>query len=186
MGSVNETRKVSSPLHIECELSVANAQCNTVRVREYTVFNHSNSVCAYNPSIYTETIEVTAVCDDNGLTSRAAFCHLPSDGAAYLWSNHYFGNNCSESRLFEAEYVFAGCQGDQGTFVEVLQCGEQSTIARGEREGAVEPFGDSVFVAGFVLLLIAVVCIAAILVWYCAWFKRGFNSSTGSVNIDEM
>ena len=45
--------------------------------------------------------------------------------------------------------------------------------------GSVQPFDDSVFVAGFVLLICAILCIGSILIWYCCWFKQGFHPSTG-------
>ena len=47
--------------------------------------------------------------------------------------------------------------------------------------GSVQPFDDSVFVAGFVLLICAILCIGSILIWYCCWFKQGFNPSTGHI-----
>lgn len=170
-GSALQTRIVSSPYRILCEKQ--EPICEVLRVRTHSIVNTTK--CSYNESVYKEDVRVLGICDDNGGDSEALFCNKPesSGDGAYFWSNRYYGGQCEEHRLFEATYQFHGCQGDGKTFMHIVQCdvNEQGMSVE------VKPFNDSVFVAGFVLLLLAILTILFILVWYCCWFRTGFNGS---------
>lgn len=172
MGTATQTRIVASPppYLIKCEKS--EPQCDVLRYRQYPITNASS--CQYNKTIYAEDIEVIGICDDNGADSLAMFCNNIGSGS-YFWTNSYYGGTCNADKLFEAEYQFHGCQGDGETYLEIIGCDKNY----GAEPENVKPFGDGSFVAGFVLLLIAILCIIAILVWYCCWFKEGFTGSLG-------
>eukprot|EP01083_Nonionella_stella_P252517 869930_1 len=171
LGKPNRTRIVNKPFRILCEND--NPTCEILRFRQYPIKNSSS--CTYNQSIYVEDIQVIAICKDEGDTSEATFCNKKSDAGegSYFWSNTYFNNSCENRRLFEATYQFHGCQGDGSTYLEILSCDYNFDGISSE----VKPFGDSLFVSGFVLLLIAILCIVFILIWYCCWFKKGFIGS---------
>jgi len=168
-GSAARTRIVSTPYKILCA-NDNNPQCDVLRIRQYPIINASK--CSYNESVYAEDIDVIGICDDNGADSEAIFCNKQSSEGAgsYFWTNTYYGGVCASDRLFEASYQFHGCQGDGETYLEILGC----DVNYGGITTDVEPFGDGAFVAGFVLLLIAILCIIFILVWYCCWFRQGF------------
>jgi len=172
-GTANLKRIVSKPYRILCA-APEDAKCEILRIRQYPIINASS--CTYNASVYAEDIEVIAICDDNGATSEAVFCNkqnsVNSDGS-YFWTNIYFNGQCEKERLFEASYQFHGCQGDGSTYLEILGC----DFNFGGITNDVKPFDDGIFVAGFVLLLIAILCIVFILIWYCCWFRKGFNGS---------
>jgi len=180
-GLPNQTRIVSTPYKILCA-NGNNPQCDVLRYRQYPIINASK--CSYNESVYAEDIDVIGICDDNGGDSEAIFCNKPSsDGTgAYFWTNVYYGGLCASNRLFEASYQFHGCQGDGETYLEILGC----DVNYGAITNEVEPFGDGAFVAGFVLLLIAILCIIFILVWYCCWFRQGFNGATNKPKRDHV
>ena len=175
-GTPNLTRIVNNPFRIFCaSLPI----CETLRVRQYPIVNASE--CTYNASLYVEDIDVIALCDDNGDSSKAVFCNKKdeNDGhGSYLWTNTYFNGQCEQNRLFEAEYQFHGCQGDGATYLEIMECDFNYQSV----SDSVEPFNDGVFVAGFVLLLLAILCIVSILIWYCCWFRNGFVASRKGVS----
>mmetsp|Transcript_27240 Transcript_27240/g.24065 ORF Transcript_27240/g.24065 Transcript_27240/m.24065 type:complete len:294 (-) Transcript_27240:181-1062(-) len=166
-GKANQTRIVSQPYKILCENS--SPQCDVLRLRQYPIINASK--CSYNESVYAEDIDVIGICDDNGGDSEAIFCNKGGSSSSYFWTNTYYGGVCDAERLFEAAYQFHGCQGDGETYLEILGC----DVNYGGINEDVEPFNDGAFVAGFVLLLIAILCILFILVWYCCWFRKGFT-----------
>eukprot|EP00483_Globobulimina_turgida_P008687 UN08705 len=176
MGTPNRTRIVNKPYRILCHNTKEQEEestCEILRIRQHPIVNAS--FCTYNNSVYAEDIEVIAICDDNGDTSEAIFCNKKSsDGVgSYFWTNTYFHGQCDNNRLFEASYQFHGCQGDGSTYLQILGCDYNFQGITNQ----VEPFGDTVFVAGFVLLLIAILCIVFILVWYCCWFRKSFIGS---------
>mmetsp|Transcript_49965 Transcript_49965/g.83200 ORF Transcript_49965/g.83200 Transcript_49965/m.83200 type:complete len:295 (-) Transcript_49965:179-1063(-) len=170
-GENPETRIVQQPHRIVCNKE--SPHCDVLRVRQHPIVNATK--CSYNESVYAEDIEVIGECDDNGGQSAALYCNKPSSDSdsrdAYFWRNSFFGGLCEEHRLFEASYQFEGCQGDGRTFVSVVECdvNEVGTAPQ------IAPFEDGVFVTGFVLLLIAILSIVFILLWYCCWFRKGFN-----------